>query len=304
MGTRRGRRSVAWTAGVLGAAAVAAFGYAVAWEPKRWTLRRFDVPVLRPDAEPFRVLHVSDLHMLTGHRSKQAWVRGLAALDPDLVILTGDFIAAADAIESVIHTLEPLADRPGAFVLGNSDYHASLPKGPWNYVPKWRRETLGDQMPTQELTTALTKLNWVDLTNRRTIITAGGRQVELSGVDDPSLSRDDYGTVAGPVREDSEIRLGLLHAPEPDLISRFALDGFDVMLAGHTHGGQVRVPGYGAVVTNCGIDRRRSRGLHRWQDHSWLHVSAGLGQSPYAPIRFNCLPEASLLTLIPNPQLR
>ncbi|GMA86526.1 hypothetical protein GCM10025868_17760 [Angustibacter aerolatus] len=71
------------------------------------------------------------------------------------------------------------------------------------------------------------------------------------------------------------------------------------------------MPGYGALVTNCDLDRRRARGLSRWwpgagtvspraaapRDAAWLHVSAGLGTSPYTPVRFACRPEATLLTL-------
>ena len=80
-----------------------------------------------------------------------------------------------------------------------------------------------------------------------------------------------------------------------------AADGFSLLLAGHTHGGQVCVPGVGALVTNCGLDRRMAKGLHRWPGTpAWLHVSAGLGTHPTAPIRFACRPEASLLTLIPR----
>ena len=82
------------------------------------------------------------------------------------------------------------------------------------------------------------------------------------------------------------------------MVNSFAADGYDLVLAGHTHGGQLRVPFYGALVTNCGIDRPRARWLHRWTPGTWLHISAGLGCSPYAPVRFACPPEATLLTLV------
>ena len=87
-------------------------------------------------------------------------------------------------------------------------------------------------------------------------------------------------------------------------------DGAGLVIAGHTHGGQLAVPLVGALVTNCDLDRRRAKGLSRWwpgadrgavvggaADAAWLHVSAGLGTSPYAPVRFACRPEATLLTL-------
>jgi predicted MPP superfamily phosphohydrolase len=88
------------------------------------------------------------------------------------------------------------------------------------------------------------------------------------------------------------------HTPQRRVLDGFAGDGHQLLLAGHTHGGQVRLPGVGAIVTNSDLDRARARGLSR-HNASWLHVSAGLGTSPYAPIRLCCRPEASLLTLTP-----
>jgi predicted MPP superfamily phosphohydrolase len=85
------------------------------------------------------------------------------------------------------------------------------------------------------------------------------------------------------------------------VLDAFTAGGYPLVLAGHTHGGQLRVPGYGALVTNCDLEPARARGLHRHESAgrgAWLHVSAGLGTSPYAPVRFCCRPEATLLTLV------
>jgi uncharacterized protein len=127
-----------------------------------------------------------------------------------------------------------------------------------------------------------------------------GLEVAAAGVDDPHLGLDRYDRVAGRSDGASALRLGLTHSPEPRVLDRFAADGYDLVLAGHTHGGQLRVPGVGALVTNCGLDRSRARGASRWGAHTWLHVSAGLGTSPFAPVRFACPPEATLLTLVPR----
>ena len=119
---------------------------------------------------------------------------------------------------------------------------------------------------------------------------------------DSHVKRDRYEKVAGRADPAADLRIGVMHSPEPKLLDRFAADGYDLLFAGHTHGGQLRLPFYGALVTNCGIDRERVRGLHRHPvgGQAWLNVSAGLGTSPWAPVRFACRPEASLLTLVPR----
>jgi predicted MPP superfamily phosphohydrolase len=286
----------------VAAAGAACFAYGVAVERTRWTLRRFDVPVLAPDAEPVRILHLSDLHMLAGQRGKQEWIRSLAALDPDFVALTGDNLSSPDAVVGVVNALQPLLNYPGAFVFGSNDYYAPVPKNPFIYFNAKHERRIGGELPWRDLRDVLTASGWVDLSNRRVTTTAGGRTLELSGVDDPHLGLDNYSAVAGEADLKADVHVALVHAPEPRVLAQFAADGFDLMLAGHTHGGQVRVPYYGALVTNCGIDRKRVKGLHRWSGETWLHVSAGMGTSPYAPFRFACPPEVSLLTLVPKPE--
>jgi uncharacterized protein len=285
----------------LGTAALGAgtFAYASLIERNMFTLRRFDVPVLAPDAEPLRVLHISDLHMTPGQRRKQDWVAALAATDPDLVLTTGDNLAHPDAVTAVTRALQPLLERPGAFVFGSNDYGGPVFKNPFSYFDKNREYVQGVELPTEELRDVLVAGGWADLNNARTTLKAGGRSIELAGVDDPHIERDEY--LPARASADADVRLGLTHSPEPSVLDAMAADGFDLLLAGHTHGGQVRVPGVGALVTNCGLDRRMARGLHRWPGSAaWLHVSAGLGTHPTAPIRFACRPEASLLTLIPR----
>ncbi|NJC69151.1 metallophosphoesterase [Planosporangium thailandense] len=288
------------TAGVtmVGAATLA---YASLVERNLFTLRRYDVPVLAPDAEPLRILHLSDLHMTPGQHRKQSWVAELAAVDPDLVIVTGDNMAHVDAVPAVLRAYEPLFDRPGAFVFGSNDYHGPVLKNPFGYFQKDREYVQGVALPADELRDALVGAGWADLNNARTTIKAGGRVIELVGVDDPHVGRDDYPSVAGPADPTADVHLALAHSPEPPVVNAMAADGFDLILAGHTHGGQVCVPFVGALVTNCGLDRRMAKGLHRWPgSDALLHVSAGLGTHPTAPVRFACRPEASVLTLIPR----
>lgn len=300
--------------------------YATVVERHWFALRRVTVPVLATGARPLRVLHLSDLHMLPGQRRKARWVSGLARLHPDLVVMTGDTLSSSDAVAPAVHAFGPLLDIPGAFVLGNNDFYAPEPKSPHRYFTRRTHVRREVDLPWPELRDALTDRGWADLDNARAIVTVGGapgpgatgpaeptgpgmpapeapggggrRQIALAGVNDPHTRRDRYGVIEGPANPDAVVRIGVTHSPEPRVLDRFAADGYDVILAGHTHGGQVRIPGVGAVVTNCGIDRSRARGLSRWGASTWLNVSAGLGNSPYMPVRFCCRPEATLLTLV------
>ncbi|MET8349546.1 MULTISPECIES: metallophosphoesterase [unclassified Micromonospora] len=290
-------RLAAGTAAV-GAATLA---YASLVERNMFTLRRYDVPMLPADAEPLRVLHLSDLHMMPDQARKQRWVASLAALDPDLVVVTGDNMAHPGAVPGVLRALQPLLDYPGAFVFGSNDYTGPVWKNPFTYFLPDREYTDGVDLPYEELRQVFTGAGWLDLNNARTMLKAGGRQIDLVGVDDPHIERDDYGAVDGRVSSSADLSIALAHSPEPRVLDRMAADGFGLLLAGHTHGGQVCVPGVGALVTNCGLPRSMARGLHRWPgSDSWLHVSAGLGTHPTAPVRFACPPEATILTLIPR----
>ncbi|MEX5718336.1 metallophosphoesterase [Geodermatophilus maliterrae] len=286
------------------AAGTATLGYASLYERTRWTLRRFDVPVLAPGSAPLTVLHLSDLHMTAGQRSKQEWVASLAALEPDLVVDTGDNLAGADAVGPTLRALDPLLDLPGAFVTASNDYFAPRPKNPFAYFTRTDKRVHGEELPWRDLRDGMTARGWLDLTNATGELTVAGRRISFAGVDDSHLRRDRYDLVEGPADPTADLRIGLAHSPEPRVLDRFAADGHELLLCGHTHGGQLRVPFYGALVTNCGIDRARARWLHRWAPPApgrpagtWLHVSAGLGTSPYAPARFACPPEATLLTL-------
>lgn len=287
----------AWIVLAIAALGVATIGYAWLYERKAFRLRRIELRVLPPGSPDLTVLHVSDLHITPGQPWKVRWVRALADLEPDLVIDTGDNIGGRLGVDPALDALGPLLARPGAFVPGSNDWFAPVPKNPARYLlsPRGDRHLYGDPLPYGELRSAFTSAGWLDLTHRRTTIQLRGLTVELAGVSDAHLHADHYDRIAGPTNAD--ISIGLSHCPEPRVIDAFADDGYSLVMSGHTHGGQLRVPGLGALVTNCGLERKRARGLSRWPGGSYLHVSAGLGTSPYAPVRFACPPEATLLTL-------
>lgn len=286
--------------GAAGAAALGV-GYASLVERNAFTLRETTMPVLAPGSSSLRVLHISDLHMTPGQRLKQQWLRELDRLEPDLVINTGDNLSHQRAVPAVVQALDPLLARPGLFVFGSNDYFAPVPKNPLKYFKKDHKRVMGDPLPWRDLRAAFTERGWHDLTHVRHDLEVAGIRIATGGVDDPHLERDRYDTIAGAPNPVADLRLGLTHSPEPRVLDRFAEDGYDLVLAGHTHGGQLCVPFYGALVTNCELDRSRVKGPSKWGAHTQLHVSAGIGTSPWAPYRFCCRPEATLLTLVAAP---
>ena len=302
-------RLLARTLGAGAALGAGITAYAV-WEARAYTLRSVELPVLPAGAQPLRVLHLSDLHLTPGQGRKREWLRSLADLTPDLVVNTGDNVAHAEALPSLLDALGPLLDVPGVFVLGSNDYFAPTLRNPLRYLlpDDGRRSTHTAKLPWREMCDAFSAAAWTDLTNRRTTTTVRDLTFAWVGVDDPHLAYDDLGAVAGPAPAEADVRAAVAHAPYLRVLDQFAGDGYDAVFAGHTHGGQITLPLYGALVTNCDLEPRRAKGLHRHPADSrpgdpgsaWLHVSAGLGTSPYFPIRTACRPEATLLTLTPR----
>ena len=291
--------------GLLGVGAIGAgcLAYAGLYEVNAFRLRRVDVPVLPAGARPIRVLHISDVHMTPYFRARQRWLSTLGALEPDLVINTGDNLAHQEAVPFVLGSLGWLLERPGGYVWGSNDYYAPTFKNPLRYFggPSSRDRRSQQTLPWQDLGRGFKEAGWIDLTHTRASLEIKGVRLGFRGTDDPHLGHDHYAEVAGPInREEVDVAIGVTHAPYRRVIDAMTSDGHDLIMAGHTHGGQVCVPFYGALVTNCDLDTRRAKGLSQ---HSaggrtaWMHVSAGVGTSPYAPIRFACPPEATLLTL-------
>ena len=311
-------QTLATTAAVAGGAGLATLAGGILGT-RDFVLREVTVPALAPGTfarrrdraetqgvhgEPgsagdaFRILHVSDLHMLAHQRLKQRWVAFLAALQPDLVVDTGDNLGEKEAVPAVLRALGPLLSFPGVFVFGSNDYYAPHPVNPVNYLLGKKNPPSDIDLPWQGMRAAFIEHGWQDATHRRTDFTAGGLRLAVGGVDDPHLDRDDYASLAGGPNPDADLALGLTHAPEPRVLDDFAADGYQLVLAGHTHGGQLCLPGGRAVVTNCGIDRSRVAGASRWSERMWLHVSNGLGTSKYVPVRLFCRPSATLINVV------
>lgn len=284
----------------VGSAALAV-GYATLIERNSFVVRELTMPVLTPGSTPLRVLHLSDIHMRPTQRHKQAWLRELAGWQPDLVVNTGDNLSHPKAVPAVVQSLGDLLSAPGLFVFGSNDYFAPRLKNPAKYLTDSGHRVHGDPLPWQDLRAAFTERGWLDLTHVRREIEVSGLTIAAAGVDDAHIDRDRYDLIAGAPSPAANLSLGVTHAPYTRVLDRFAADGYQLVMAGHTHGGQLCLPGYGALITNCDIDRTRAKGASNWGAGTTLHVSAGIGTSPYAPFRFCCRPEATLLTLVASP---
>jgi len=288
------------------AAATAVWGIAV--ERYLFTLRTHVVRVLEPGASPIRVLHVSDAHLAPWQRRRREWIAKLAALRPDLVINTGDNLGHPDGIPAVREAFAPFAGVPGVFVHGSNDLWAPKPRNPFTYFsgPTTHRPTT-QPLDTEALDAFFADdLGWVGLDNTAAVLDVAGSAIRFVGTNDAHHHLDDLGAASAALGglPDAPLTLGVTHAPYRRVLGAFVDDGADALFAGHTHGGQVRVPGYGALVSNCDLPTWQTRGLSTWSRDGRivpLHVSAGLGHSIYAPVRFACRPEASLVTLAARP---
>lgn len=288
--------------GAVAGTALAAWGYRELnrFELKEETLELLEPGTLRGTPE-FRILHLSDLHMIPHQATKQAWVSALDVLRPDLVVNTGDNLSDERAVPNVLRALGPLLDRPGVFVFGTNDYFAPRFANPLAYLFKKKRTPSTVALPWQGMRAAFIERGWRDANQARHEFQVGPVRLAVAGVDDPHHNLDDYDEVAGAPNVDADLSLALLHAPEPRVLSRFAADGYQLSLSGHTHGGQVCLPGGRAVVTNCGIDAERVAGLHDFEGMK-MHVSNGLGTSKFAPVRLFSRPSATLLRIVERPE--
>lgn len=310
-----GRNAAAALALGAGAAA-AAFTWGVVVERNRYTVRHEVLPVLEPGARSITVLHLSDLHMAPWQTAKQEWVASLARIvEPDLVIDTGDNMGHADGLDGLKRALDPYAGIPGVFAHGSNDYYAPVLKNPFLYFggPSSRSKGDAPRLDTDALDAYLTdELGWLSLENAARAIEMRGSRLEFFGTKDAHRGWDRLDALPGAIEEMREnvgwndepgpdpVAIGVTHAPYKRVLDAFVSHGASVIFAGHTHGGQVRIPGRPALVTNCDIPREKAQGLSTWhhaRHAAFLEVSAGLGTSIYAPFRFACAPEAVVVTL-------
>jgi predicted MPP superfamily phosphohydrolase len=294
---------IGMVAGAGAAAGAALLGYATL-EARWYRLRRLVLPdTLRRPGATLRLLHVSDVHLAHGQEHRVRFLRSLAELEPDLTVITGDLLGDVgiedDAVDAVAQLTGP--GRPGLFVLGSNDLYGPLVKSPHRYLTHRRLPIHGTPLDFDRLVERLDGAGYTTVRNTAVAVATRAGDVAVGGIDDPHLEE----TVVPPADTltpdaaglgDGLLNLGLVHAPYLRALDALSAAGHDLLLAGHTHGGQVRIPGVGAVVANCDLPLDQARGESRYRDR-WLHVSPGLGHSKYTPFRVACRPEATLLEL-------
>lgn len=267
--------------------------YGVFIERRWYRLRRYRLDILPADGlATLSVLHLSDLHFVRHDPSKARFLAGLP--HADITVVTGDFLAEAEAVEAAVEGVRPTRGRVASyFVLGSNDLYVPKPINYLRYFRKRGQKRKGaERGPAADLIAKLQTDGWVDLTNVRLDAALNGSSAEVAGLDDPHVHRDDLRIA--PRRHPDRFGLAVVHSPDPapELVAL----GYDLVVAGHTHGGQVRLPLIGALVNNSLLPRKFSRGLLSLGP-GYLHISAGLGTSKYAPFRFWCRPEVTLLEL-------
>jgi predicted MPP superfamily phosphohydrolase len=262
-----------------------------------YVVRKESIKVLPTGSKPITVLQIGDIHMAPWQKSKKRFIQSLAKLPIDLVVNTGDNLGHQNAIPSLLQALEPLLAKPGVFVNGSNDYFGPVMKNPFGYIFHTSHAPNSAKLDTATMTKAFEQSGWLNLNNKTSQLVVSGNKIRFIGLDDFHIGYSD----SSKLSESRDFTIALTHAPYLEAIETLTKLGAELIFAGHTHGGQVRVPFLGALTTNSDLPNKYARGLSGWSfqtKSSILSVVAGLGNSIFAPVRFACFPEVRLLTLL------
>ena len=272
---------------VAGAGALGVLGYAVGIEPYAIETVHIELrlPRLPIPFDGYTIHQISDLHMRQMGRRERLLRALLDSLPPaDLVAVTGDLIHTPDGIQPFLELARAFHARDGVYaVFGNSEHKNGV-------RPHAFAKTLADHAISP-------------LMNRHVLLSRGAAALTIAGVDDPVNDKDRMADALAGVPDDA-CTLLLMHSP--DGIAEAAVRGVDLVLSGHTHGGQVTFPFYGPAYTHSLLGRRMSHGYYAGKKlrriigirpgRTQLYVTRGLGNSGLA-LRFLTRPELTILTL-------
>jgi predicted MPP superfamily phosphohydrolase len=273
--------------GSLGLAATGALAYAAWIEPYAIQTVPMEIYLPRlPEAfDGYTILQISDLHMRQMGRREKALRRILSGMrKPDLVVYTGDLVYTPKGIEPFIKLASAIAGRDGSFaIFGNSEHKNGV-----------RPQVFAERLENAAITPLL---------NRHVKIARGDANFYLLGVDDPVSHHDDLEAAFDGIPTDA-FQLLLMHTP--DSVGLACARGVDLVLSGHTHGGQIKAPILGALYTHSYLGRAMAHGLYEGKSlkkiigfrpgRTQLYVTRGIGVSGMS-LRFLCRPELTILTL-------
>jgi uncharacterized protein len=279
------------------------------------------------------ILHLSDFHLRKNFKGKKLFkfVRSLERIQPDFIFITGDLTGSSN-VDYLIEMLSPLRAKEGKYaIFGVHDYYdKALVEFLKNMFIRKRR--YNKENDVHYLIERLKDIGIEVLINEKrqfSFNNKGVKDVEIIGLDDPVIEKIDinkafsnsFSEDAGPwldeienyrqiyksvfrlnkdkihsLHEKNKLRLVLLHTPDQDSIISLAKRKADIIFCGHTHGGQVRLPFIGAIISGCKIKTKFASGLFYFKDVV-LFITRGLGEGRYTPFRFYCQPEANLVRI-------
>ncbi len=279
------------------------------------------------------ILHLSDFHLRKTFKGKRLFdfIQTLKSQKYDLILITGDMVENMSNTDYLVQMLSPLKARYGKFaVLGVHDhYHKAFHEFAKNMFKRKRSyDSIND---TRELNRKLKTIEIDVLSNESRILKIPGKDIgdiEIIGLDEPVIKKLDLnkafsaidplkegdivdgssyreisselfnmdGTCTHRLNQKGRLRLALLHTPDSHVLATLHKKDVDIVFAGHTHGGQVRLPLIGAIISGCRIKTRFASGLFYLQKMV-LYISRGLGEGKYSQFRCYCPPEASIITI-------
>lgn len=268
----------------LAAVGIVCFAYGYFVEPywPQVTHVRVESPKLRGAQRPVRVVHISDLHCDPEPRLEERLPDLIAAERPDLIVFTGDSLNSPEGLPVLRKLLPRLAAVAPTYAV----------RGNWD-TAFWRRQELFEGTGVVELKKEAARVD------------VAGTSVWVAGAAFASLDEPPEGEAGGirnALRDVPPEAFTLFLYHTPDLILEAAGTGrVDLYCAGHTHGGQVALPLYGALVTLSKFGKKYESGLHR-EGGTWLYVTRGVGMEggPAPRVRFFARPEVSVIELAPG----
>lgn len=256
---------------------------------------RIVIPSLRAELEGYCILHVSDIHFDEGIKENHDLWEVLHAGAVDIILITGDFITHDKYTASLCGYLEGSKAPDGIYgILGNHDYYY---RTMWQH---FRHRILGkDYVPNdwKSLLNSLRRLGIEVLVNEHVLVrSAKGARIFVEGTDDPVLGNPKIAEPSPDYRS-ADLRILLSHSPDILYSQEIRRKDFDIILSGHTHGGQIRLPRIGPLLTGTHHAKRdEAFGLFKSADGVHVNVSAGIGYS-LLPVRINCPAEIILIEL-------